>query len=193
MAVNTSAKGTAIELRAIKILESWGYTVHRCVRTGVKRGKMYFSQSNDVFGCIDLVAKKRGERTRWVQVTADGGVGRKKDDLAEVPWDPLFDQVEIWRWVGGAARKHKTTGEWLDRQYFQVYKLEEDYELRPDNRIRASDAPDDAGVPRTPDDADSERSEMSEDAGVPRTPDDAGTERSEEPDDAGVPGLPVEA
>ncbi len=146
--MNTSAKGTAIELRAIKILESWGYKVHRCVRTGVKRGKMYFSQSNDVFGCVDLVAKKRGERTRWIQVTAHSGMGQKKKDLAEVPWDPLFDQVEIWRWVGGAARKHKTTGEWLDRQYFQVYKLEQDFELRPDNRIRASDDADDAGAPR---------------------------------------------
>lgn len=145
--VNRNAKGTAIELRAIKMLESWGYKVHRCVRTGVQRGKMYFSQNNDVFGCIDLIAKKHGERTRWVQVTADGGVGRKKDDLAEVPWDPLFDQVEIWRWVGGAARKHKTTGALLDRQYFQVYKLEEGYELRADNRIRASDDADDAGVP----------------------------------------------
>ncbi len=146
--MNTSAKGTAIELRAIKILESWGYKVHRCVRTGVKRGKMYFSQSNDVFGCVDLVAKKRGERTRWIQVTAHSGMGQKKKDLAEVPWDPLFDQVEIWRWVGGAARKHKTTGEWLDRQYFQVYKLEQDFELRADNRIRASDDADDAGAPR---------------------------------------------
>ncbi len=151
MAVNTSAKGTAIELRAIKILESWGYKVHRCVRTGVKRGKMYFSQSNDVFGCIDLVAKKHGERTRWIQVTADSGVGRKKDDLAEVPWDPLFDQVEIWRWVGGQARKHKVTGELLDRQYFQVYKLEEQFALKPDNRIRSTDEADDAGVPQLPD------------------------------------------
>jgi hypothetical protein len=74
-------------------------------------------------------------------------MGKKKDDLSAVGWDTLFDQVEIWRWVGGAARKHKTTGKLLDRQYFQVYKLEEEYELRADNRIRASDEPDDAGVP----------------------------------------------
>lgn len=148
--VNRSAKGTAIELKAIKILEAWGYTVHRCVRTGVQRGKMYFSQSNDVFGCIDLVAKKRGERTRWVQVTAHSGMGKKKDDLAAVPWDTLFDQVEIWRWVGGASRKHKRTGELLERQFFQVYKLEEGFELRPEHRIRASDGPDDAGAPRLP-------------------------------------------
>jgi len=134
--VNTSAKGTAIELTAIRILEAEGYTVHRCVRTGVRRGGRYISQSNDVFGCIDLVAKKRGERTRWVQVTAHSGIGQKKEDLAEVPWDPLFDSVEIWRWVGGRARRHKTTGEWLDRQYFQIYHLDDDYDLIADNRIR---------------------------------------------------------
>jgi hypothetical protein len=135
---NTSAKGATVELTAIKMLEADDYKVHRCVRTGVKRGAMYISQSNDIFGCIDLVAKKQGQRTRWIQVTADGGIGRKKTDLAEVPWDPLFDDVEIWRWVGGRARKHKTTGEMLDRQYFQVYRLDEDYELIPENRVRPS-------------------------------------------------------
>jgi hypothetical protein len=133
--VNTSSKGTAIELAAIKVLEAEGYKVHRCVRTGVKRGPIYISQSNDVFGCIDLVAKKKGTRTRWIQVTADGGIGRKKADLAEVPWDPHFDSVEIWRWVGGQNRKHKTTGAFLERQYFQVYHLDQGYVLDKDRRI----------------------------------------------------------
>lgn len=133
--VNTSAKGTAIELAAIKVLEAEGYKVHRCVRTGVKRGPLYISQSNDVFGCIDLVAKKRGTRTRWIQVTADSGIGRKKKDLDEVPWDPVFDSVEIWRWVGGNNRKHKTTGALIERQYFQLYHFDHGYELRKDDRI----------------------------------------------------------
>lgn len=138
--VNRTHKGRQIELWAIKALEAEGYVVHRCVRTSIKRGPMWISQSNDIFGCIDLVAKKRGERTRWVQVTADGGIGRKKDDLALVPWDPLFDSVEIWRWVGGPRRKHKRTGEWLERQYFQVYHLDASFELQPDKRIRLHDA-----------------------------------------------------
>ena len=133
--VNTSSKGTAIELAAIKVLEAEGYKVHRCVRTGVKRGPFYYSQSNDVFGCIDLVAKKKGTRTRWIQVTAHSGIGQKKADLAEVPWDPHFDSVEIWRWVGGGARKHKTTGDWLERQYFQVYHLDQGYALDKGHRI----------------------------------------------------------
>jgi hypothetical protein len=133
--VNTSSKGTAIELAAIKVLEAEGYKVHRCVRTGVRRGPLYISQSNDVFGCIDLVAKKKGERTRWLQVTAHSGIGKKKADLDEVPWDPAFDSVEIWRWVGGASRKHKTTGAFLERQYFQVYRLDHGFGLRKDDRV----------------------------------------------------------
>jgi len=133
--VNTSSKGTHVELLAIKLLQAEGYFVHRCIRTGQKRGPFYVSQSNDVFGCIDLVAKKLGQRTRWIQVTADSGIGRKRKEMEEVPWDPQIDSVEIWRWVGGAKRKHKTTGAWLDRQYFQVYHLDDGYALRPERRI----------------------------------------------------------
>jgi hypothetical protein len=135
--VNRSKKGTQIELAALKLLEAEGYTVHRCVRTGIKRGPIFVSQSNDVFGCIDLVAKRRGERTRWIQVTAHSGIGQKKADLAVVPWDPLYDSVEIWRWVGGNRRKSKSTGAWLHRQYFQVYHMDDGYALRPDRRVLA--------------------------------------------------------
>jgi hypothetical protein len=133
--VNTSSKGTHVELLAIRLLEAEGYKVHRCVRTGQRRGPIFVSQSNDVFGCIDLVAKKLGHRTRWIQVTAHSGIGRKKKDLDEVPWDPQFDAVEIWRWVGGQRRRNKSTGAWLDRQYFQVYHFDDAYALRKDRRI----------------------------------------------------------
>ncbi len=133
--INTSSKGTQIELSAIKVLEAEGYRVHRCVRTGTKRGPLWISQSNDVFGCIDLVAKKRGERTRWIQVTAHSGIGAKKKEILDVPWDPVHDSVEIWRWVGGAVRKHRSTGQVLDRQYFQVYHLDSGFELQKDRRV----------------------------------------------------------
>ena len=145
--MNTSAKGAAIELQAIKLLEAEGYKVHRCVRTGAKRGPFWVSQSNDVFGCIDLVAKKRGARTRWIQVTADSGVGRKRKELAEVPWDPLFDSVEIWRWVGGQRRKDRrfrdagAASPRLQRQYFQVYHMDDGFALLPARRITVEGLP----------------------------------------------------
>lgn len=122
--INTSSKGAVVERKAIAILEHAGYKVHRCVRTGAKRGPFYVSISNDIFGCVDLVAKAAGDPTLWIQVTADSGVGRKAKDLLEVPWTPEHDNVEIWRWVGGRKdRTHKTTGKPLDGQYFQVYTM----------------------------------------------------------------------
>lgn len=135
--MSTSSKGAETERKAIQILESQGYKVHRCVRTGTKRGPIWVSISNDVYGCIDLVAKKLGERTRWIQVTMDSGIGRKMKDLSEVPWDKTHDSVEIWRWVGGRQRKHKITGAPLDAQYFQVYHFDTDYKLIPEARIRS--------------------------------------------------------
>lgn len=133
--VNTSTKGAHVELLAIKLLEAEGYKVHRCIRTGQRRGPIYVSQSNDVFGCIDLVAKKLGHRTRWIQVTADSGIGRKRREMDSVPWDPQIDAVEIWRWVGGQKRRSKVDGSWLARQYFQVYHFDDGYALRKDRRI----------------------------------------------------------
>lgn len=128
--IQTSNKGAVVERKAINYLKDLGYVIHRAVRTGYKRGNMWFSQSNDVFGCIDIIAKKPGERTRWIQVTAHSGIGQKKADLDEIPWDPVYDSVEIWRWVGGKNGKlHKRTGELLPDLYFQVYHLDKDYAL----------------------------------------------------------------
>lgn len=121
--MRSGSKGTAIELKAKKHLEDEGWVVHRCVRTGVKRGPFYMSQSNDVFGCVDLVAKKRGEPTLWIQVTADSGIGRKKDDLLKIPWSPGVDDVRIWKWVGGSHTSHKVTGKPIIKQFFDQYFL----------------------------------------------------------------------
>ena len=136
--VNTSTKGTVIEAQAMRLLEAEGYRVHRCVRTGAKRGPLWISQSNDVFGCIDLVAKKKGERTRWIQVTADSGIGRKRDEILGIPWNTDHDSVEIWRWVGGRGRKSKVGEAWLERQYFQVYVLETGFALEKDRRVQVN-------------------------------------------------------
>jgi hypothetical protein len=102
-------------------LERQGYKVHRTIRSRFN--------SNDVFGCIDLVAKRRGERTRWIQVTSDGGIGRKATDLAEVPWDPLFDLVEVWQWKGRKMTAGMTREVWRKWQHFVVRSLWDDFDL----------------------------------------------------------------
>lgn len=107
-------KGTAIERKAIAILRNQGYRVHRTIRSP------YRGQNNDVFGCIDLIAKKRHEPTRWIQVTTmTVGLKLKAEDIknAKVPWGPQ-DSVEIWRWKGGQRTKTR------DAQFFYIYKYD---------------------------------------------------------------------
>ena len=45
---------------------------------------------------IDLIAKKIGEPTLWIQATLDSSLGRKMEKLSSHPWHPEHDQVEVW-------------------------------------------------------------------------------------------------
>lgn len=81
-----------------------GWTVHnqpmRSVRVFSKKAKapIFVSVSQDIFNCIDLVAKKKGRSTLWVQATLDTTIGRKEEKLNTVPWLPWHhgDEVEVW-------------------------------------------------------------------------------------------------
>jgi hypothetical protein len=106
---NTSAAGAIIERKAIAILEAEGWLVHRAVRTPFTRAPGRFgSNSNDVFGCFDLVAVRFGgwngkHATRFIQV------GRKHDRRAkERKARPVADRMdcdnvgpEVWGFVPG--------------------------------------------------------------------------------------------
>lgn len=127
--------GREIELRAVHLLEAQGYRVHRSVRTAVRLRGRWMSHSNDVFGCVDIIAKRAGERMRYIQVCT-ASIGRKKEKLALVPWDADRESVEIWRWVGGTGKRiDGRTGEPRARLYFQVYRLERGFELDKSDRI----------------------------------------------------------
>lgn len=134
--MNTNEIGRNVERIAIDILEAEGYIVHRCIRSGQKRGAFYVSHSNDIFGCVDLLAKKRGERMRFIQVTKDRAIGEKIADLSTVPWDKALESVEIWRWVDGTGKRILKNGKIRDRLYFQVYHLDDDFQLDKERRIR---------------------------------------------------------
>lgn len=130
------AKGRSAELRAQRYLEAQGYTVHRTLRNAAKTPWGVFSNGNDIFGCADLIAKRRGERCRYIQVTMDTHIGPKKQALETVPWDDHLESVEIWRWVGGKNRgKHPTTGQAKPTMYFEVYRRENAYKPDKDKRI----------------------------------------------------------
>ena len=121
--INTARKGTDIEREAIQKLHDRGYRVHRTIRTRYRTKTGWGSHSNDVFGCIDLVAKRLDERTRWIQVTATRHIGRKKLELDTVPWAIPHDSVEIWRWVPAG-------------RYFQVYRADHGYKLQRHDRVQ---------------------------------------------------------
>lgn len=125
--MNRVRKGTRTERIAADLLESEGYTVHRCIKAVVRKGPRWITIGNDIFGNIDLIAKKQGERTRWIQVTSASSIGRKRADLESTPWEQAHDSVEIWRWVGprrGGLPAH-----------FQRYLLDEGFALDHANRV----------------------------------------------------------
>ena len=133
---NGPAKGVRIEARAKRCLEQQGYTVHRTIRAPYYARGAWGSNSNDVFGCIDLVAKRAGERTRWIQCMSGRHVGAKRRDLAAIPWTLEHDSVEIWRWVPGTGKRiDGRTGAPRVTQYFQVYRADFDFALRKHDRV----------------------------------------------------------
>lgn len=134
-------KAAHVERIAIGMLRQEGYTIHRTVRTSQWRDGRWMSHANDIFGCIDIIAKRQGQsepsRTRWIQITYGRGIGQKKKDLAPIPWDPRVDSVEIWRWVDGTGQRiDRRNGLQRDRLYFQVYLLDDGFQLVKPRRIR---------------------------------------------------------
>lgn len=120
------ALGRSIELKAVKHLRSEGYTVHRTVRSTYQTSKRFGSHQNDIFGCIDLLAKRPGAPIRFIQVTCTAAIGKKIEDLSAVPWDDEFESVEVWRWVKGNSGV---------KGYFQIYSRAQDYVYHVGNRI----------------------------------------------------------
>ena len=113
-------KGIKVQNAFEKILLKWGYQVHnqkpvatliqipkrgyyskpsyrpedRIIKREDKTELMWISRRNDIFGCIDIVAIKPGEKTLWVQVTADRGVLRKLKKISYIDWN--FEHSEVW-------------------------------------------------------------------------------------------------
>lgn len=108
---SNKAKGDAHELEVKDYLEALGWTVfkqHRKVagmffvfdkRTGQKK-MMPRMKGADIFGC-DIIAKKPGELTRWIQVGAEGAKSKKEAQLNEFYWDTDHETTEIWLRVEG--------------------------------------------------------------------------------------------
>jgi hypothetical protein len=102
---SNKARGDAHELEVVHFLEAEGWSVFKQHRKIVgmiptKRGFMPRMAGSDIFGC-DILAKKKGHLTRWIQVGAEGNKSKKEDQLNEFYWDTDHESVEIWLRVKG--------------------------------------------------------------------------------------------
>lgn len=93
--MNRNAKGNALELKAKKMLEAQGYMVFRQHRKPMFIHGRMIMVGADVFGC-DLIAKRAGEKTKWVSVSTIENKSNKIKELDKFPFSSVYDDVEIW-------------------------------------------------------------------------------------------------
>jgi hypothetical protein len=98
---STRQKGQEFQRWAKKWLEERGWTIHnqglnhRRIVDPKTKEIIYVSQAQDIFGCVDLIAKKALHKTLWIQCTEDTGRAKKETAMLLVPWSDL-DDVQIW-------------------------------------------------------------------------------------------------
>jgi len=98
--VSAKSKGNQFEIEAKNQLEMSGWQVFRCHRKPIfMKGRM-ITKGADIFGC-DLVAKKLGEKSRWIQVSVVGARSAKVKQVLIFPWTLEYEQVELWLRVKG--------------------------------------------------------------------------------------------
>lgn len=99
MTKSTRASGLAFQRWIKKWLEEKEYQVHNLIPKGkllfIKGKKVYVSMKNDVFGC-DLIAKKRDQKTLWIQATEHKSLKLKQQEIIKYIWNHNIDDVQIW-------------------------------------------------------------------------------------------------
>lgn len=104
--MKSTQKGNQYEKEVKTILENDGYTVegqHRKVMwiRDYKTNQMKMIMAGrDIFG-VDLIAKKRGERTRWIQVSTLSQKSAKQKQVMLFPWTLEHESVELWLRLDG--------------------------------------------------------------------------------------------
>lgn len=98
--MNKTNKGNATENQVKKILEQEGWTVfkqHRKMCGLIKTPKGFFPKmvGADFYGC-DIIAKKVGKKTLWIQVCMIGDKSSKIPILNSFPWNYEHEDLQIW-------------------------------------------------------------------------------------------------
>jgi hypothetical protein len=104
--MKSTAKGNLFEKEVKTILEGQGWLVegqHRKVMwiRDFKTGQMKMIMAGrDIFG-VDLIAKKIGEKTRWIQVSTLTQKSAKQKQVLVFPWTLEHESVELWLRLDG--------------------------------------------------------------------------------------------
>jgi hypothetical protein len=99
--MKSTQKGNIYEKECKTILEGDGYLVegqHRKVmwiRDKYTGEMKMIMAGRDIFG-VDLIAKKKGERTRWIQVSTLTQKSAKQKQVMVFPWTLEHESVELW-------------------------------------------------------------------------------------------------
>ena len=88
--------GNKNELFVEKELQKQGYVIHRARASVIKTKTGYFCRSNDIFGAFDIIAKKKGEKTKWIQVSTGYRKSEKEKVILGLNIWNSRDEVEIW-------------------------------------------------------------------------------------------------
>ncbi len=104
--MKSTQKGNIYEKEVKTILESQGWLVegqHRKVmwiRDKYTGAMKMIMAGRDIFG-VDLIAKKLGERTRWIQVSTVTQKSSKQKQVLAFPWTLDHESVELWLRIDG--------------------------------------------------------------------------------------------
>lgn len=127
------AKGDQYEKEVKEYLEEQGWTVFRQHRKAMflapGRVKMVGA---DFFGC-DIVAKKYGEKTLWVQVSTLANKSSKIKQVSVHPWNPDVDDIQIWLRHDGKKKYSVFAG--LDWGLLHEVDLGKKARVHPQNQV----------------------------------------------------------
>jgi alpha-N-acetylglucosamine transferase len=135
---NTRRKGNVKELIVQKVFEDDGFVCERarasCFSVKTPGKNSFFVKSNDFFGLFDIICKKKGHNTVWVQVGPVSNKTTKMKQIQEYPhiWNDS-DTIELWlycdRRVGREAHwevwEYLKNGEWVCQNDFIKANLED--------------------------------------------------------------------
>jgi hypothetical protein len=104
--MKSTQKGNIYEREVKTVLESQGWLVEGQHRKVMYIRDKYTGQmklimaGRDVFG-VDLIAKKLGEKTRWIQVSTVAQKSVKQKQVRVFPWTLEHESVELWLRIEG--------------------------------------------------------------------------------------------